>query len=88
MKRWILVNYDGRDLHEIQARDEHPKRDKTDDVRAIGICYNQAARGNAKAMAAVLLHEHDAAAILKLREKEFGPQDTWNYGRTPLYRAP
>lgn len=77
MKRWILIDYGCTGLYEIQARDEHPKRDNFDDERAVALVRRQAKRGKKKAIEALRLHERDAGAIMTIREAENGPRETW-----------
>lgn len=77
MPRWILIDYDASGLFEIQARDEHPQRDNFDDEGAVALVRRRAKRGDGKAVEALRLHERDEAAILAVREAEYGPRETW-----------
>lgn len=67
MRKWILANWEGVGLWEIQARDEHPERDKLTDADAYQIAQKEAAEGDPVAKLAVHIHDRDKAKIAARR---------------------
>ena len=62
-RRWLLVDYDGTGLMQIQANDQHAGRDRFSDEEAIAEARKEAAAGDAEALAAVAAHDRDEVEI-------------------------
>lgn len=60
---WLLVDYDGLGLYQIQALDDHPRRCELTDEMAIAATRLAAAEGDPYARSAVAAHDRDAEAI-------------------------
>lgn len=71
IRKWVLSDYDGCGLFEIQALDEHPERDTFDDDDAINICRAEAFEGDAGAIEAIQRHNQSAEAIRVIRLREY-----------------
>lgn len=69
MRKWILIDYDGSGLQQIQARDEHAGRDTFGDDNALALVQRQAKRGDREAKRALRLHNRDAAEIEEHRKR-------------------
>jgi hypothetical protein len=65
-RRWLLVDYDGTGLMQIQANDQHAGRDRFGDEEAIAEARKEAAAGDADALAAVAAHDRNQVAITQL----------------------
>jgi hypothetical protein len=65
-RRWLLVDYDGTGLMQIQANDQHVSGDQFSDEEAIDEARKEAAAGDAKALAAIAAHDRDQVEIAQL----------------------